>query len=488
MMELSLTKSDAAYDRNPLSPGGLRRRRRVWILAATLPLLLPLTLAGAQQTDDEFFDTDFDGGWVGTILSGKSRIPFQLNLNVEGNDGLGFLIVGNQPDGSSTALTVFAVDFTKITNRQVTFRIDDNDALRFGLSPRGFRFGTWTLKLAYKPADDSLGGKISGGIKGKITATRMSPDRPVQRLWQGSFKSGGETTFVQFATTEDADGVIGGHARCGAETATVTGQRNGNTVNMAFDLNGQEISFSGKLKTKKNKMKGAFESEGASNKATLVPADGNGKPMKFTAVEKLATVEVIAGQSSTVSIRGKNIALGALIYTDSSQVRITAVTLKSSKQLSVKLTPNADIAEGTNVALRLFNGDGETADKASALTVADGDDGEDSVNFELQIQPIFTNSCALAGCHASPGAKAGLNLDAASSIANLVNVPSSQQPGLQRVLPGNPDDSYLVRKLEGGPGITGARMPLSRASLPTAQLDLIRLWIAQGASARHVQQ
>jgi len=62
MMELSLTKSDAAYDRNPLSPGGLRRRRRVWILAATLPLLLPLTLAGAQQTDDEFFDTDFDGG------------------------------------------------------------------------------------------------------------------------------------------------------------------------------------------------------------------------------------------------------------------------------------------------------------------------------------------------------------------------------------------------------------------------------------------
>ena len=342
---------------------------------------------------------------------------------MEGNDGLGFLIVGNQPDGSSTALAVFAVDFTKITNRQVTFRIDDNDALRFGLLPRGFRFGTWTLKLAYKPADDSLGGKISGGIKGKITATRMSPDRPVQRLWQGSFKSGGETTFVQFATTEDADDVIGGHARCGAETATVTGQRNGNTVNMAFDLNGQEISFSGKLKTKKNKMKGAFESEGASNKATLVPADGNGKPIKFTAVEKLATVEVIGGQSSTVSIRGKNIALGALIYTDSSQVRITAVTLKSSKQLSVKLTPNADIAEGTNVALRLFNGDGETADKASAPTVADG---EDPVNFELQIQPIFTNSCALAGCHASPGAKAGLNLDAASSIANLVNVPSSQ--------------------------------------------------------------
>ena len=35
MMELSLTKSDAAYDRNPLSPGGLRRF--VGICGVSLP-------------------------------------------------------------------------------------------------------------------------------------------------------------------------------------------------------------------------------------------------------------------------------------------------------------------------------------------------------------------------------------------------------------------------------------------------------------------
>jgi hypothetical protein len=31
---------------------------------------------------------------------------------------------------------------------------------------------------------------------------------------------------------------------------------------------------------------------------------------------------------------------------------------------------------------------------------------------------------------------------------------------MRRVAPGNPDNSYLVRKLEGTAGITGSRMPL----------------------------
>jgi hypothetical protein len=107
---------------------------------------------------------------------------------------------------------------------------------------------------------------------------------------------------------------------------------------------------------------------------------------------------------------------------------------------------------------------------------------------------LFQNTFECASCHGA-AAEGGLGPTLAGTrlliddVRRQVRAPSSsQQPGLQRVLPGNPDDSYLVRKLEGGPGITGARMPLSRASLPTAQLDLIRLWIAQGASARHVQQ
>jgi len=457
-----------------------RPRLRAWILAAALPLLLPLTLARAQQAEDAFFDTDFDGGWVGTILSGKSRIPFQLNLNVEDNDGIGFLILGDQPAGDSTALDVFAADFTKLTAKQVTFRIDDSAPLRAGFSSNGFRFGTSTLKLSYKSGDDSLAGKISGSLKGRIAATRMSPDRPVHRLWQGSFKTGGETLFVQLATTEDADGVIGGHARFSANTSSVTGQRNGNSVDLVFDVGGQPITFSGKLKTRNNKLQGAFESQGETSKATLIPADGNGKPMKFKSLQRSAAVELTPGDTSTVRVTGKNIALGAVAYTDSQDVRITAVKLESTKSLSVTLTTSASAAADSSVALRLFNGDGETADKAGVLSIGGG--GGDAVNYGAQIQTIFTANCALSGCHAASSARGGLVLDAGVSLGNIVNVPSSQQPALSRVLPANPGDSYLVRKISGGPAITGGRMPLNRAPLPQAQIDLIRLWITQGAS------
>jgi hypothetical protein len=49
------------------------------------------------------------------------------------------------------------------------------------------------------------------------------------------------------------------------------------------------------------------------------------------------------------------------------------------------------------------------------------------------------------------------------------------------VIPGNPDLSYLVRKLEGGPGITGARMPLGGPPLDPALIANVRAWITAGA-------
>ncbi len=50
-----------------------------------------------------------------------------------------------------------------------------------------------------------------------------------------------------------------------------------------------------------------------------------------------------------------------------------------------------------------------------------------------------------------------------------------------RVNPGAPDNSYLVRKVEGAAGITGAQMPFGGPPLSQAQIDEIRSWIASGA-------
>ena len=54
------------------------------------------------------------------------------------------------------------------------------------------------------------------------------------------------------------------------------------------------------------------------------------------------------------------------------------------------------------------------------------------------------------------------------------------QSNVMLVAPGDPDASYLVRKLENTPGITGGVMPPA-GMLPQAQIDDIRQWITDGA-------
>lgn len=98
---------------------------------------------------------------------------------------------------------------------------------------------------------------------------------------------------------------------------------------------------------------------------------------------------------------------------------------------------------------------------------------------EVQSQ-IFDTSCALSGCHGNfqfPLLVSGL------SFANIVNVSSRQSPTLDLVEPGDPDNSYLVRKVEGNG--TGSRMPLGGA-LSASQIQLLRDWIADGASSGQI--
>jgi len=97
---------------------------------------------------------------------------------------------------------------------------------------------------------------------------------------------------------------------------------------------------------------------------------------------------------------------------------------------------------------------------------------------QVQTQ-VLTPNCN--GCHVGANAPAGLRLDAANSFAMLVNVASTQVPTLLRVKPGDPDNSYLVQKIDGRATV-GGRMPLGRAPLPQASIDLVRSWIAAGAT------
>jgi hypothetical protein len=101
-------------------------------------------------------------------------------------------------------------------------------------------------------------------------------------------------------------------------------------------------------------------------------------------------------------------------------------------------------------------------------------------NFSEIQANVFTPDCATSGCHAGANPSAGLNLEEANSYAMLVGIQSSQDPGFQRVEAGDPDNSYLVQKLEGTAS-SGQQMAPG-APLPQSEIDVIRQWITDGAT------
>lgn len=102
-----------------------------------------------------------------------------------------------------------------------------------------------------------------------------------------------------------------------------------------------------------------------------------------------------------------------------------------------------------------------------------------------QIQAVvFGPTCASSNCHSGVGAvlPGAMDLtDADASFLALVGVASTQQPAILRVLAGDPDNSYLIQKLENALGITGAQMPFGQAPLDPAVIAEIRQWITDGA-------
>jgi hypothetical protein len=92
-----------------------------------------------------------------------------------------------------------------------------------------------------------------------------------------------------------------------------------------------------------------------------------------------------------------------------------------------------------------------------------------NVSYELHVQPLFDQACALSGCHDGGVHESPLKL---TSYGEAV----FQIPGV--VVPGNPENSTLVLRIEGR---VGQRMPLNRNPLNDNQINGIRAWIAEGA-------
>ena len=125
---------------------------------------------------------------------------------------------------------------------------------------------------------------------------------------------------------------------------------------------------------------------------------------------------------------------------------------------------NAGSGEGLDASGRPI---GETPDPTDLPTLA---------NIQAR---VFTPICTQ--CHIGAAAPQGLRLDVVNSFNDLVGVRSREVGSLFRVSPSDPDNSYLVQKIQGSAAV-GAQMPLGGPPLPADDILLIRQWIADGAA------
>ena len=116
-----------------------------------------------------------------------------------------------------------------------------------------------------------------------------------------------------------------------------------------------------------------------------------------------------------------------------------------------------------------------------------------AVSFSKDVLPIFARSCAFSTCHGSTTGPANgvfLGRDGPRVHAAVVNVKGDELDSMPFVSPGNPRESYLMRKMDGsqcaldekckGASCQGS-MPKGDAPLELPTRDIVRRWIAQGA-------
>lgn len=120
-------------------------------------------------------------------------------------------------------------------------------------------------------------------------------------------------------------------------------------------------------------------------------------------------------------------------------------------------------------------------DAAPAPTFGEGSVLDDpALPDRDKVRLVLTGGCqGNEGCHVS--AAAGLSFEREAGYASLIDVPSTEDPRTVRVRPGDPEASYLLRKLRPDSGAPGDRMPLVGAPYDPRLPELFARWIEAGA-------
>ena len=110
---------------------------------------------------------------------------------------------------------------------------------------------------------------------------------------------------------------------------------------------------------------------------------------------------------------------------------------------------------------------------------ASPDDGQvvENPSYRQDIQPIFNRSCIVSACHNAESTAAGLELTSYSKI-----MAGSDGGTFRVVIPGNAQDSELIKRLEGrSDRLSRQRMPLGGPYLSQSEVQTLRNWVDKGA-------
>ncbi len=101
---------------------------------------------------------------------------------------------------------------------------------------------------------------------------------------------------------------------------------------------------------------------------------------------------------------------------------------------------------------------------------------DEPIDFATQVMPIFESSCL--NCHGS-FALGGLSLESFNDL--IVGGDNVAAGTATMVVPCDPDSSFLYDKVVTDTPSAGSRMPQG-GKLADVEIEIIRLWIEQGAS------
>lgn len=210
---------------------------------------------------------------------------------------------------------------------------------------------------------------------------------------------------------------------------------------------------------------------------TVTASSGSLSTTVMVSVTATPASVVLSADSVTLSGAGDTISVDAQVLdAGGNEIPNAQVTWSSSDSAVVTVTDGLITAASTGTATVTATAGAQS----STVVVTVEQPGGSGPSFSQVVNEILVRrGCAAGNCHGGDAGGLTLTTVAQTNYDNLVNVPSNDQPALLLVKPGDADNSYLIRKLDGSG--SGARMPIGGGPLSSTDLNNIKDWINSGA-------